>query len=145
VTSTEDAGATASATDAGAPPATAAPTPKSWDDLSHDEKLALMKNQVLPKMKEAFQAYDSKDFADFTCVTCHGPDAKKGKFDMPNPKLPKLDFKAGLKKAMAKHPKMVKFMHETVVPQMATMLGEQPYDPATGKGFGCAECHTSSD
>ena len=32
---------------------------------------------------------------------------------------------------------MVNVVHET-----AAMLGEQPYDPATGKGFGCMECHT---
>ena len=64
-----------------------------------------------------------------------------GKFKMPNPKLPKLSFTDGFKKHMDKKPEITKFMMEKVVPEMATLLGTQPYDPKTQKGFGCAGCH----
>jgi hypothetical protein len=74
-------------------------------------------------------------------VTCHGPDAKKGEFEMPNPKLPKLDPKDNFK-AHKKEAEVVKFMMERVVPEMATLLGEEPYDPAKQEGFGCFDCHT---
>ena len=109
--------------------------------MGHEERLALMKTTVLPKMKTAFQGFDAKDFADFSCVTCHGEAIKKGKFDMPNPELPKLDAKTGFKNVSAKHPAMMKFMGQTVVPSMADMLGVPKWNPATGKGFGCGNCH----
>src|ERR1700733_9956284 len=53
VTAQADAGAVA-AVDAG-------PAQKSWSDMSHDERLALMKTAVLPQMKQAFQGFDAKD------------------------------------------------------------------------------------
>jgi hypothetical protein len=144
-----DAGAATTATEA-PPDASAAPAPvasvpapaKPWAQMNHKERLELMKTVVLPNMKTAFQGFDAKDFADFNCTTCHGDRIKKGKFDMPNPGLPKLDFKNGLKDDMAKHPEVAKFMGEVVVPQMSTMLGVRPFDMKTMKGFGCAGCHT---
>jgi hypothetical protein len=30
------------------------------------------------------------------------------------------------------------------MPKMQEMLKEEPFDPATGKGFGCMECHTTA-
>jgi hypothetical protein len=127
--------------DAG-PPADAAPAQKAWADLTKDERLTLMKTVVLPKMKTAFQGLDAKKFADFSCKTCHGEGAKLGKFDMPNPKLPKLDPKDSFKKDMDKHPDITKFMMQTVTPQMADLLNTPHYDPATHQGFGCFNCHT---
>lgn len=111
---------------------------KPFDDMDPGEKMNHMKTVIMPAMKTAFQEFDAKEFAEFSCVTCHGPEAKNGKFDMPNPALPPLN------EAVAnKHPAMTKFMSETVVPQMADMLGETPYDHATGQGsFGCMKCHT---
>jgi hypothetical protein len=134
-----------------APSASAAPAlppvpaaPKPWADMTHEERLGVMKTAVFPNMKTAFQSFDSKDFADFTCKTCHGEAAVKAKkFKMPNAGLPKLDFKNQLKDDMAKHPDTVKFMHEVVVPQMVTMLGEKPFDMKTMTGFGCNGCHTA--
>ena len=73
-------------------------------------------------------------------MTCHGPNAKKGEFKMPNPKLPKIpSFEA----VMKKHPKATKFMSEQVVPEMSKLLGVVPFDPATKTGFGCMNCHTA--
>jgi hypothetical protein len=137
-----DATPAPSASTASSGPSVAAPA-KPWAQMSHDERLDVMKKTVLPTMKAAFQGLDAKEFADFSCKTCHGPNIKEGKFDMPNPGLPKLDFKHHLKDEEAKHPDIMKFMQTTVVPQMTTMLGEQPFDMQTMKGFGCGGCHTS--
>ena len=124
-----------------ATPTTAA---KSFDSLTHDERVDLMKHVVLPAMKTEFTAWEGEEFAAMNCATCHGAGAKDKTFEMPNPKLPKLPADAeGWKKLEAEEADAVKFMRETVVPKMAAMLGEQPYDPATGKGFGCFECHTT--
>jgi hypothetical protein len=116
-------------------------TDKAWKDKTREEKVAIMKTVVMPKMKAHFQTFDEKEFKEFTCVTCHGPGAKEGKFDMPNDKLPKLNPKDGFKKHTDKHPKMTKFMMTTVVPEMASALGVQPFDPKTSTGFGCGGCH----
>ena len=140
------ASSAAPAASASAAPVAAVSVPapaKPWDQMDHKERLELMKTVVMPNMKTAFQGFDAKDFADFNCTTCHGDRIKKGNFDMPNPGLPKLDFKNQLKDETAKHPEAVKFMREVVVPQMTTMLGVAPFDMKTMKGFGCTGCHTT--
>ncbi len=132
-----------------APAASAAPTsggppgPGEWDSWSHDQKMAYMKSAVLPKMGGLFHDFDAKRYAEPKCVLCHGSGAKDGSFKMPNPELPKLDFSpAGFKAMHAKSAAMVEFMGKQVVPTMAQLQGEPPYDPKTQKGFGCLECHT---
>jgi hypothetical protein len=110
---------------------------KSFDQMSPQERLELMKTRVVPEMGQAFRAFDSQEFAEVNCTTCHGPGAKSGDFEMPTKSLPALD-----KEEMDEHPQMTKFMMEQVVPQMAAILGESPYNPETHEGFGCFDCHT---
>jgi hypothetical protein len=109
--------------------------------MSHDQRLELMKTVVMPKMKELFSAFDPKHYSDMKCTTCHGDGVKDKTFKMPNPKLPKLSFTDHFKKHMDKKPEMTKFMMEKVVPEMATLLGTQPFNPETKQGFGCMGCH----
>ncbi len=117
--------------------------PKPWKDMSMDEKKAYMKKAVVPHMKPLFIAQDAKRYSDFGCDTCHGKGAKeKGKFKMPNPGLPKLDFKHKLAKEKKKHPEMMDFMAHKVLPDMVKLLGVKPFDPKTMTGFGCTGCHT---
>ena len=123
--------------------APAAGKSKPWDDLSTDEKKDVMKKVVVPRMTTLFKAYDATKYAEVKCVLCHGEDARKGKFAMPNPDLPKLDFAGHLEKERAEKPQMVEFMAKKVVPEMASALGAQPFDPKTGKGFGCKDCHAA--
>jgi hypothetical protein len=112
-----------------------------WKDMNDDQKREHMKTNVLPKMKESFSGFDAKKFGGMNCATCHGDGAKDGKFKMPNAKLPKLNAANGFKKHMDKKPEITKFMMEKVVPDMAKLLDEQPYDPKTNSGFGCKDCH----
>jgi hypothetical protein len=132
---------------ASAAPATTAPaagTTLAWKNMNKDQRLEFMKTTVLPKMKAEFAAYDSKRFGNITCGTCHGEGAKDGSFKMANPKLtPHVpNDMPGFEKLMKERPDGVKFMASKVIPQMAQLLGEEPFDPKTGKGFGCHECHT---
>jgi hypothetical protein len=128
------------AADAGAaePTPPAAPALPVFKDLNAAEKGEFMKNHVVPKMGELFKEFDPKKYAELKCTTCHGPGAKQGKFTMPNPKLPKISDAM-----MKKHPEMTEFMMKKVVPEMAALLTEKPFDPATKEGFGCMRCHTA--
>ncbi len=110
-----------------------------FDKLSHDDKVKFMKQKVMPTMKAAFQKFDPKEFASFTCKTCHGKDPAKAKYEMPTPDLPKLDF-AEIK-AGKEDPKWLEFMGKVVKPEMAKLLGE-PEMTETQDGFGCLDCHT---
>jgi len=138
-------GAQAPAETAAAPQSSAAAPPSgvAWKDMNHAQRLDYMKRSVLPKMKDQFALFDAKRFGEMNCMTCHGDSAKDGSFKMPNPKLPKLPAdEAGFKKLTEKMPEAAKFMGTKVVPTMASLLGEQPFNPSTRQGFGCFECHT---
>jgi hypothetical protein len=110
-----------------------------FDKLSHDDKVKFMKTKVMPAMKPAFQKFDSKEFASFTCKTCHGKDPQKVKYEMPNPELPQLDFEA--LKAGKGDQKMVEFMAKTVKPEMARLLERPEMTETVHEGFGCLDCH----
>ena len=137
-----EAAPTASA--AAAPAAPTAPGPGDWDKWSHDQKLAWMKAGVMPKMHDLFASFDSAKYGDAKCKLCHGKGAEDGSFKMPNPDLPKLPKTPAEFKALStgKKAKIFAFMKEQVLPTMAGLVGEQPYDPKTNTGFGCTECHT---
>ena len=132
-----------------APAATTADAKKvDWADMSFDQRKKLMKSTVLPELKKAFQAFDSKKYKSFTCATCHGEGATNGKFKMPNAKLPKLPAptdRAGFTALQEKKPDVVKFMGTVVTKKVAAIIGLPEWSPQTPKGFGCYACHTSAD
>ena len=124
----------------------APPADMAFKDMNDDQRKAFMKTVVLPRMKEVFVAFDAAEFGDMDCTTCHGEDAKAGKFEMPNAKLPALPgTQDGWDKLMADpdDARWLKFMAETVKPEMAKLLKMSEFDPATGVGdFSCHNCHT---
>jgi hypothetical protein len=106
--------------------------------LNHEQQIEFMKQKVLPAMEPVFKNHDPKDFANFGCDTCHGEGANEGKFDMPNPKLPKLNFKD-----LSKFKKEdLEWMGKEVEPKMGAILGLELYSESNPKGFGCLNCHT---
>jgi len=114
--------------------------PAAWsDDLSHEQKIAFMKKRVVPAMRELWkESPDPED--EITCGTCHGAGASEGKFEMPNPKLYPLNPANGFA-AHQDEAEWLEFMAKKVAPTMVQTLGVQPFDPATGTGFGCFSCH----
>ena len=114
----------------------------AWKDKTFDQKKEFMGVEVFPKMKAAFQGYDSNQFRAFKCDTCHGPDPAAKKYKMPTDSIYPLPKDNPVKAAMAYDEKMTKFMVDTIMPQMAEMLQMKSGDPATGLGeFGCMSCH----
>jgi hypothetical protein len=114
-------------------------SPATWAEATTDElKGAFMKAHVVPKMRPLFQAFDAEEFKEFGCKTCHGDPFN----EHPPEFLPKLTIQGGKVLEEAEHPGISKFMGEKVVPEMAALFGQQPYDPKTHQGFGCKGCHT---
>jgi cytochrome c peroxidase len=136
----------------------------AWDSLTPAQKKDKMRTAVLPKMSVLFHDFDTQRYAKVTCATCHPclrsgqagyvqmecsschkPDGMPEKPKMPSAGLPKLTSADGFKLHKDRAPKTVSFMMTKVVPQMASLIGEQPYDPETKKGFGCFNCHVKAD
>jgi hypothetical protein len=113
-----------------------------WSEKTFAQRQDYMGLEVLPAMKEKFEAFGAEEFADFKCQTCHGDDMKEVKFEMPND-LYALPKENTWQAAMDYNPEITKFMGEVVVPEMAKLLDMQPFDPETGQGFGCFGCHQS--
>jgi hypothetical protein len=135
-----------------------------WDALSSAQKKDKMRTTVLPKMSVVFHDFDPQRFAKVTCATCHPclrggqagyvqlecaschkPDGMPEKPKMPSAGLPKLTSADGFKLHKDRAPKTVEFMMTKVVPQMASSIGEKPYNPETHQGFGCFNCHVKAD
>lgn len=107
----------------------------AWSDVPPDQRGAWMQLKVVPEMKTLFQGYDSTKFANFGCQTCHGANGGEIGFKMPATKaLPQND-------PGSPNPDFAGFMSSEVTPRMVQILGAQPYDSATGQGFGCFGCH----
>jgi hypothetical protein len=119
------------------PAADAPPPPSRFAEMNHDQKMEHMAKVVEPKMAVVFKAGDAARYEKFGCETCHVNHAPR-----PQDVLPKLKLSGdGFQKMMAEKPEVTKFMAEQVVPAMAEVMGEKPFDPTTGQGFGCAGCH----
>jgi hypothetical protein len=117
-----------------------------WKDMNADQRHQFMEETVMPKTKEIFVAFDAAAYKDMNCKTCHGPGAEDGSFEMPNPKIKPLPntpeaFMAWVQKD-EKAGKFAQMMSQQLVPAMAEMLHETPFDPKTGTGdFSCGACH----
>jgi hypothetical protein len=110
----------------------------AFEKLDQDQRAEFMKQKVVPVMKPLFQNHDPKDFAEFGCQTCHGEQVKDGHFDMPNPGLPKLNFKD-----LSKFKKEdLEWMGQAIEPTMAKILNLPLYSKDNPTGFGCLACHT---
>lgn len=113
----------------------------SWAQMSFDERKAYMGKQVFPKMKATFAAHDAELFKGFKCETCHGDDMKEKSFAMPNDGIYPLSASDPLTGAMEYDEEVTRFMVDEVVPQMAAMLGTEPWSPENQDGLGCFACH----
>lgn len=107
----------------------AAPVP--FESLSDEEKASFMASDVLPRMREVFQAYDSEAYADFSCASCHVTGSTDGNYAMPDPGLPPLR-----EDGFPYTSDIGVFMADEVLPELKELLG-----PKDG-GRPCITCHT---
>ena len=117
----------------------------AWKDLPKEQRGKYMATVVVPRMKEVFRAFDPKEFAEFGCKTCHGESAKERGFEMPSPELAALpSTNEGWQELARDEPEYMKFMSQTVKPEMARLLGMKEYDPQNPQpgAFGCDRCHS---
>lgn len=121
----------------GAGSATAVLPDVPFEQLDHDQKIQFMKQVVMPEMGPMFQRHDPEKFAKFDCKTCHGNDADRGHFHMPNDALTKLNF-ADMSEFKERD---LEFMKNEVKPTMARLLKEPEHSPENPRGFGCLHCH----
>lgn len=118
----------------GAPAPTTAPLASSsparedrWAALTWEQRHDVMTWMVLPNMGRAFQKFHGSPNAVLTCRSCHGMDAEKVGYAMPNG-LPALDpaHLPGNDSTVAR------FMREHVVPEMSDLIEKQ---------VTCFSCH----
>jgi hypothetical protein len=118
----------------------------AYKDMDKKQRGAYMKKVVLPKARELFSAFDPK-LPQVSCKTCHGDGVADHTFKMPNPKIKPLPgteeaFMAWVSKDKDAA-RWAKFMGEQLTPEMAKLVGKQPFDPKTKTGeFSCGACHT---
>ena len=113
--------------------------PAEWSAMSFDQKKMYMNDTVKPQMGELFLPVHP----DFNCPTCHGATAKDVKFKMPNTLDPLDPNNMPFASTDEKIKGTAQFMMEKVVPRMADLLGQHPYNPETKEGFGCFGCHAT--
>jgi len=124
-------------------PTFARPHDLAWATWSHEQKLAYMKEAVLPTEAPLFREYDAKRFAELTCRSCHGAGVDDGTYAMPNPALPKVT--PGKIYDMEKtNPRVFRFMQDVLVPRTAALLGMPEWSHKTMSGFGCFNCHPNA-
>jgi hypothetical protein len=113
-----------------------------WATKTHAQRQEYMGLHVLPAMEKLFKEWRPDDHATFRCQTCHGENFDKPPvhFKMPRVSFP-LRAADPIGAAMLYDPEATRFMVEKVLPTMAALLGEKPYDPKTREGFSCFRCH----
>lgn len=114
--------------------------------MTKEQRGKYMAAVVLPKMREVFRTFNGEKYAAIGCGTCHGKEARARHFEMPNPEIMPLPAtQEDWGKVMQEKPDMLKFMGETVKPEMAKLLGVPEYAPQNPQpgALGCTACHTS--
>jgi cytochrome c553 len=117
------------------------PPPEPWAEMTHDEREYYMVAAILPIAAEDFRAHDAERYASLTCASCHGDDGREREYEMPSRYLPRLPAPGTPEWTSMTERPAYRFMSEVVTPTVRTQLGLAAYDPATGTGFGCFNCH----
>jgi len=115
----------------------------AWDDMTHEQRGHFMAENVMPAMRPLFQNHDATRYAEFSCATCHGANAQEVNFAMPNGVHPLTH--ADITATFQSQDPSATWMTQQVWPEMARVMGEAPFDPATGEGFSCMDCHANGE
>ncbi|MEZ4335365.1 MAG: hypothetical protein R3B82_01955 [Sandaracinaceae bacterium] len=115
----------------------------AWADMDQEQRAAFMSEVVVPEMRPLFQEVDAERYAEFGCRTCHGENARDVSFEMPNGVAPLQHSQIGA--IFQSEEPMAQMMTQRVWPRMAELLGEPQFDPQTGEGFSCFDCHATAE
>lgn len=120
--------------------------PKPWVEMDASERRRYMAESVLPTMATLFTEFDPERYADFSCMTCHGDNARAVGFHMPN-RLPVL-WPSGTpeqRRMVELQPEMARFMFNRVLPTMTQLLGQPEWNNQDKTGFSCFNCHPHAE
>ena len=102
-----------------------------------------MAEVVVPAMQPIFEERDATRYADFGCATCHGANAHDVAFHMPNGIHPLTH--ADITATFQSTEPSATWMTQRVWPEMARLIGEPQFNPETGEGFSCMNCHANAE
>ncbi len=122
---------------------TATTTWPAYADMTPEQRGHYMAEVVVPTMRPIFQERDATRYADFGCATCHGANAHDVQFRMPNGVHP-LSHADIMATFQSSEPSAT-WMTQRVWPEMARLVGEPQFDPQTGAGFRCTNCHADGE
>ncbi|MFO0685333.1 MAG: hypothetical protein U0234_24955 [Sandaracinus sp.] len=122
---------------------TATTTWPAWDDMTQEQRGHYMAEVVVPAMQPIFQERDATRYADFGCATCHGANAHDVAFHMPNGIHPLTH--ADITATFQSTEPSATWMTQRVWPEMARLIGEPQFNPETGEGFSCMNCHANAE
>ena len=115
-------------------------TEPAWAEMDASQRRDYMVEVVYPRMREIFVAYDPERYADFSCESCHGPDAEASGWAMPA-FLEALPLDGTLEAVEALNPEQTSFMLDEVFPEFVELLGETKYATDNPEGYRCTGCH----
>ena len=146
----DTAGSEAAAAPTDRAPADGEPAWPAWADMDAETRGQYMAEVVVPRMNELFAeaAADGADVpSSVQCATCHGEDAQEVGFQMPNTLHPlnPAEIPAMFESEDPGVQAVAQFMAGPVEHTMAELIGQAPYDPETGEGFGCMGCHATAE
>jgi cytochrome c553 len=127
--------------DAPAPAAAPFAPQDGWSDLTYEERHAKMTFVVHPALARRFKQAGGEKTARLTCVSCHGERAEQVRYRMPAIEALRPSRVAELYQPDAQLSPLLRFMRDEVTPTTARLMGVPSYDPATGQGFSCFNCH----
>ena len=113
-----------------------------WANKTRLQRQDYMGIFVLPRMQKLFAGWKPDEYGEFRCQTCHGENFDKPPvdFQMPRVAFP-LEADDPIGGAMKYDAEATRFMVDKVLPTMAELLGEKPFEAKTGQGFSCFRCH----
>jgi cytochrome c553 len=137
--------ASAGGTPSSAPTLEHAPEPfapkDGWSDLSYEERHEKMTFVVHPALARRFKTAGSERTAKLTCESCHGERAEAVRYRMPAIEALRPSRVAEIYRDDAELSPLLRFMRDEVTPTTARLMDLPVYDPATGEGFSCFNCH----
>jgi hypothetical protein len=116
-------------------------SPSTWSLMKYDQRLAHMRNAVLPVAQEVFGAWRPEKHSRVDCSLCHGAGVDMGNFSMPSTDLIRLSGRLLLGPELKNHGDTTRLKLDRLVPPMAQALNKGRFNILTRKGFGCYSCH----